>query len=228
MSDLQRVGAVMGGTGTAPPFTADNTGAQRVTDAHSRYCDATERGTVFSDGLAVVTAIVAATFNISTLTATCTPIAGLWNPPTSGVNAILLSATLNTIKTSLTNTGGGPLFWATSAGQLALTLGNVPLNRKTLVKAGSACKGLCNIALTGLVGSLVVNGASAVFGGASGLVSFVESATGTAVINAAARELFDGEWIIPPGGVIALLWGSAPVAVSGASMLVWEEKAILP
>lgn len=48
MSDLQRVGPVFGGSGTAPPFTATVTGAQRVADAHGRYMSASLEGRVFT------------------------------------------------------------------------------------------------------------------------------------------------------------------------------------
>jgi len=212
--------------GVQAPLRQGKSGEQIIQQLHGRYYEQTLRGNVYSDGLAVVTAITAATYNISTLTATCTPIAGLWNPSTSGINATLLSATLSAIKTALQNTGCGPFFWATSQGNAGLTLGNTPLNRKSLVKAGSSCKGLCNVALTGLTNALVVMGASALYGGGSCLAAFLETQAGDSGFHAASRELFDGEWIVPPGGVIALLAGSAPVAVSVASMLVWEENPV--
>lgn len=190
---------------------------------HGRYYEQNVRGKVFSDGIATVVAITAATYNIATLGATATPIAGVYNPPGSGVNAVLLNAVLNAIKTALQNTGCGPFFWATSNGQLAITTGNNPLNRSTLNKTGSACKGLANVALTGLVGNLVVQGASSLFGGGSCLAAFLETQAGDSGFHMSAKEMLDGDWIIPPGGVIALLAGSAPVAVSVTSMLVWEE-----
>lgn len=199
---------------------------QIVSELHGRFYEQNYRGHVFSDGLATVQAITAATFNIATLGATCTPITGLWNPASSPVNAVLLSATLNAIKTALQNTGCGPFFWATSSGNAALTLGNTPLNRKSLVNAGSFCKGLSGIALTGLTNNLTVKGASSLFGGSSVLAAFLETQVGDSGTHIASKELFDGDWIIPPGGVIALLAGSAPVAVSVTSMLVWEEVPV--
>lgn len=197
-----------------------------VTELHGRFYEQNYRGRVYSDGLAVVTAITAATYNIATLGATCTPIAGLWNPATSPVNAVLLAATLNLIKTALQNTGCGPFFWASSVGNAGLTLGSTPLSRKTLASSGSFCKGMSNVALTGLTNNLTVKGASALAGGSSSLAAFLETQAGMATLASASRELFEGEWIIPPGGVIALLAGSAPVAVSAASMLIWEEVPI--
>jgi hypothetical protein len=213
------------GTSLAP-LRQGKTGDVVVQELHGRFYEQNYRGNVYSDGISTVVAITAATYNIATLGATATPISGLWNPTGSGVNAVLLAATLNTIKTALQNTGCGPFFWATSVGNGALTLGNAPLNRKTLLKSGSQCKGMSNVALTGLTNSLVVQGGSSLTGGSSSLAAFLETQAGMATYPFASRELFDGEWIIPPGGVIALLAGSAPVAVSATSMLVWEEVPI--
>lgn len=222
------VGEQANSDGVSPPQgnRLGKTGELIATELHGRFYEQNYRGRVFSDGIATVAAITAATYNITTLGATCTPIAGLWNPSTSPVNAVLLSATLNAIKTALQNTGCGPFFWASSVGNAALTLGSTPLNRKTLVASGSFCKGMSNVALTGLTNSLTVKGASSLFGGSSSLAAFLETQAGMATFHAASRELFDGEWIIPPGGVIALLAGSAPVAVSATSMLVWEEVPV--
>lgn len=228
MSDLQRVGPVWGGSGTAAPFTAGASGAQRVVDAHGRFMDANLGGRVFSDGIATVLSISNVTFTIGTLGATCTPIAGLWNPATSPVNAVLLQATLNAIKTALQNTGCGPFYWATSIGNAAISTGSNPLNRRTLAAVGSFCKGYAGVALTGLTNNLVVRGASQLHGGSASSVAFLETQVGSQAPHVATRELFDGEWIIPPGGVIALLAGSTAVGVSASSMLVWEEVPILP
>lgn len=193
---------------------------------HGRYYESNYRGNVFSDGIATVAAMTAATYNISTVGATATPITGIWNPSTNTVNAVILSATLNTIKTALQNTGCGPFFWAASTGNTAISTGNTPLNRKTLVKSGSSCKGMSNVALTGLTNNLVVMGASALTGWSSSLAAFLETQAGMATYAIASREEFSGEWIVPPGGVLALLAGSAGVATSATSMLVWEEVPV--
>lgn len=197
-----------------------------VSELHGRFYEQNYRGNVYSDGIPTVLTLANASYTIATLTASATPIAGLWNPSTSPINAVLLTATLNAIKAALQNTGCGPFFWATSTGNAAISTGNTPLNRKTLVKSGSYCKGLANVALTGLTNNLVVMGASALSGGSSSLAAFLETQVGMATWAAPSKELFDGEWIVPPGGVIALLAGSTPVAVSASSMLVWEEVAI--
>lgn len=213
---------------SSTPVTArgGRDGDQIVSNLHGRLYEQNYNGRVFSDGLATVQAITAATYNISTLGATCTPIAGLYNPSTSGVNAVLSHAVLSTIKTALQNTGCGPFFWATSIGNSAISTGNNPLNRKTLVASGSMCKGMSGVALTGLTNNLTVRGASALHGGSSSLAAFLETQAGSASWHESSKEQLEGEFIIPPGGVIALLAGSAPVAVSASSMLVWEEVPV--
>lgn len=227
MSDLQRVGAVLGGSGTAVPFTAGVTGAQRVQNAHARYMDANHRGVVFSGGMGL-TAINNVTFTTGTLGATCTPIAGVWNPPTSLVNLVVLKTILGVTVTAATATGGGPYAWATSTGQTAITTGSIPLNRKTLTLNGSHAKHFAGVALTGLAGSLVVAGAAAVGGGQLQGFSFVATAAGSPAPFITNLDLVDGAWIVPPGGVLALLATTTPVAHSAASTLVWEEVPILP
>jgi len=226
MSDLQRVGPVWGGSGTAAPFTSSLSGSQRVNDSHARYMDANLRGAIFSGGMGL-TSISNATF--TTLTATTTPIAGVWNPPTSPVNLVVLGATLGVTVTAATATGGGPYVWATSIGNNVITTGSIPLNRKTLALAGSYAKHFPGVALTGLTNNLVVAGAAAVGGGQMQGFSFVATAAGSpAPLPPANLDPIDGCWIVPPGGVLALLATTTPVAHSAVSTLIWEEVPILP
>ena len=41
--------------------------------------------------------------------------------------------------------------------------------------------------------------------------------------TAAEIDLIDGAFVVPPGGVLALLATGTPVAISAASSLLWEE-----
>ena len=228
MSDLQRVGPVFGGTGTAPPFTASLSGSQRINDAHPRFMDANLRGALYSGGMAL-TSINNVTFTSATLGATCTPIAGIWNPSTSPVNCVIIGANLGVTVTAATATGAGPYVWATSIGNNVITTGSIPLNRKTLALAGSYAKHFPGVALTGLTNNLVVAGAAAVSGGQLQGFSFVATAAGSpAPLPPSNFDPVDGSWIVPPGGVFALLATTTPVAHSAVSTLVWEEVPILP
>ncbi len=226
MSDLQVRGPLFGGTGSPSPFTADITGAQRITDAHGRFQEAALRGTLFSGGMNL-TSINGAPFTTGTLTSSCTPIIGLWNPVNSGKNLVVLQVRVQLIATAVTTfTGPGSLVWATSTGQSAISTGIVPLSRLSLTASGSVAKVFANTLLTGLSGSLVVQEAS-------GLVSFSNNFSNalTAVSQATAApssiDNIDGAIILAPGAIIALLGSTTPVSVSAASSILWEEVPVL-
>lgn len=226
MSDLMVRGPLPGGSGSPSPFTASPLGAQRVNDAHGRFFQAAFEERLFSGGM-TVTSINNATFTTATLGATCTPIAGVWNPKSNTKYLSILQATLQVVLTALQNTGGGPFMWATSFDNGALTLGSIPLNRKTLIKSGSAAKDLAGIALTGLSNNLVVAHAAGIAGGNAFNIASLDTAAGFSTLLAAAVENIDGAIIVPPGGVLALLATTTPVAQSAASGLLWEEIPIL-
>lgn len=227
MSDLQKVGPSFGGAGTFSPFTAGLSGQQRVSDAHGRFMQAALEGRLFSGGMGL-TAISNVTFTTGTLGATGTPIAGVWNPLTSNKNLVILQAILGVTITAGTKTGGGPFAWAMSTGNGVLTLGSAPLNRLTMAKSGSVAKDLAGIAMTGQTNALVVMMGSALFGGSSGAYSQVDGTIAApSNFQISSVENLDGSIIVPPGGILALLATTTPVAHSAVSGLVWEELPIL-
>lgn len=194
-----------------------------VSELHGRFYEQAFRGNLFSGGMAS-TSINAATFTTGTLGPTCTPIIGVWNPPQSGVNLVILQAYLNIAVTAATSTGGLPFVWATSVGNGAISTGNAPLNRALLLPQGSRAKDMSGVALTGLTTNLTVRQASALVGGSAASFSFVGTAAGQ--VTAAGgnnEEILEGSFIVPPGGVLALLASTTPVAHSAASGLLWEE-----
>ncbi len=209
------------GVGTQP-FRQGGTSEAIVSELHGRFFEQTLRQRTFSSGMSV-TSINNATFTTGTLGATCTPIVGLYNPLSSPMNCVIAQAILQVIITALQNTGGGPFVWAAATGQNALTLGTIPFNRKTLVAAGSFAKGLAGVALTGLVGNLTVLHAAALAGGNIHNIASLDTAAGYATLLAPSVENFDGSLIVPPGGVLALLATTTPIAQSAASAMMWEE-----
>lgn len=226
MSDLMKVGADWGSAGTFKPFTAGISAAQRTTDAHARFMEAAISGRLFSAGM-TLTSISNVTFTTGTLGATCTPIIGVWNPMNSGKNVILLQARLQMVTTALaTPTGPGGLVWATSVNQAAISTGITPLNRASLAASGSIAKGYANTALTNLSGNLVVQEASG-FSTYPTNVTAAETAAGFMPAAPGGIEVLDGGFVIPPGGVIALLATTTPVAISATSSILWEEVPIL-
>jgi len=222
MSELQRVGPVWGGSGTAAPFTAGFSGAQRVSDAHGRFMQAALEDRLFSNGM-TLTSISNVTFTTGTLGATCTPIAGVWNPLNSNRNLVVLQAILGVTITALQATGGAPFAWASSIGNAAITTGTAPTNRRTLAAAGSAAKGFAGVALTGLTNNLAVIAGSSLSGGSGSNAAFLATAVAMQATQVSAVENFDGGIIVPPGGVLALLATTTSVAHSAVSALLWEE-----
>lgn len=223
---MQVRGPLLGGTGTASPFTADVTGAQRVTDAHGRFQEAALRGYLFSVGM-TITSISNATFSTGTLGATGTPIMGVWNPLNSGKNVVVLQARLQIVNTALQTTGAGALMWCTAVGQSAISSGITPLNRASLSATGSIAKGFAATALTGLSGNLTVQEAAGL-GGLLSNLSTLQTAAGLMPQAPTYIDHIDGAFIVPPGGVLALLCSTnPPVAVSAASALLWEEVPVL-
>src|SRR5262245_10275452 len=138
MSDLQVRGPLLGSTGSPSPFTANLTGAQRITDAHGRFMDAALAGRLFSIG----SGNTALSANTISLTATTTPIVGVWNPPTSPVNLVILQIAAQIyINTLTTPVGSGALVLASSIGNNVISTGSAPFNRKTMAAIGSFAKG---------------------------------------------------------------------------------------
>jgi len=218
-----QVGPQLVADGTSQPFRQGRSAEMVVQELHGRFYEQNYRNVVFSTGMTALTSIANATFTSATTGATATPIVGVWNPVTSTVNLSILQAILGLTTTAATSTGGGPFVWMVATSQTALTLGITPFNRKSLTATGSQAKGFGGTALTGLNGALSVMCGSALNGGTAGF-----SQVGTAVgfspfLPTASVENFDGCLIIPPGGLLALMATTTPVAHSAVSSLVWEE-----
>ena len=227
MSELMKVGADWGGSGTFKPLTSSISGSQRVNDAHGRYFDACNRSSLFCGGM-TVTSISNATFTTATTDATATPIIGLWNPSTSPVNLVVLKAMICVTVTAATNTGPGTYVWMSCVGNSAISTGITPFSRKTLTASGAYGKIYAGTALTGKTTSLVFMCGAALGGGSMHNFSFVETAAGTTGSQFVAVENFDGSLIVPPGGVLSLQCTTTPVAHSAASGILFEEVPILP
>jgi hypothetical protein len=203
----------------------DRLGALLTSDHFPKYYELNRNGRLFSDGMGL-TAINNATYTSGTLSATCTPIAGVWNPLTSDVNLVVLRVALGVATTATTSTGPGGFVWASSTGNAAISTGSTPLSRKTGAATGSSAKGFANVALTGLTNNLVVRGSAGMGGGSAMALSHVGTAVGVPPINVPGAFDLDGDFIVPPGGVLALLATTTPAAHSAASMLLWAEVPV--
>lgn len=193
---------------------------------HGNYYEQCNRGNLYRAGV-TATSISNATFTIATLDATSTPIIGLVNPLGSGMNLVILQATLGVSQTALQATGPGAYAWASGLTTVNITTGSAPMNCKTLLAAGSVAKNLCCTALTGMTPSIVVRHASALGGGSAIGTAFLGTQAGAQTVQAQGSvEYFDGSLIIPPGGVLALLATITPVGHSAISGILWEEVPI--
>jgi hypothetical protein len=207
--------------GAQIPFRQGRYADQIVSELQGRFYEACYRSMLFSNGMS----LTALTANTITLTATTTPILGLYNPATSPVNLVVLQASLAwVLNTFTTPATPGAFVWATSVGNPAVSTGTAGFSRKSLTSAGGFGKGMAFIALTGLTNNLVIaEGADLVSPGSVAYGTLPGTAiapTGNGVQN------FDGNLIVPPGGVLALLNTVSTTAVSVYGRMLWAEAQI--
>lgn len=194
-----------------------------VSELHGRFYKANYRGNVYFGGHG---SLIALSANTITLTATTTPILGVWNPASNTNNLVMLQASLNVVASNLTSGAGPGVFvWAISNGNGAISTGSNPFNAKTLLASGSAARTFSgNVALTGLTSNLVVV-AGSTLPSPSGL-TYTTLASTTLLPSYAGTENFDGALIVPPGGVLALLNTTSSTVFSAAGRLTWEEVPV--
>lgn len=206
---------------TSQPFRQGKAGDIILSELHGRFYEQVYRGNVFGNG---VTALTALTANTITLTAATTPILGVWNPPTSIVNLILLQATLASGINAAAATGPGAFVWAASNGNTGISTGSAPVNHKTLTAVGSQAKGMAFVALTGLTNNLVLLEAADFPNPTIITTAAVPTSVQTPTVS--YTQNLDGSFIVPPGGVFALLNTASTTTVSVTGRLLWDEVPI--
>lgn len=218
-----QVGPTLASDNTYPPLRLGRTAEQVVQQLHGRYFEQVFRGNVYSIGCGL-TALSAATV---LLTASAQPIVGVWNPPNSGFNMVVLQASMRAALNNVTSVAPGDFIWASSFGNTALTAGLAPVNRKTLAALGSQAKAFSLSTaslLTGLTNNLVFLEAADFNTASALLTTTVAAATPTPSVNGV--QYFDGSLIVPPGGVLALLNTISSTTHSVAGRLIWEEVPV--
>lgn len=207
---------------TQAPLRQGRTAELVVSELHGRFYEQTFRGNLYTFGINALTALSA---NTLTLTATTTPILGVWNPLSSGVNLVILQASLNTGANNTATVGAGAFVWAASTGNGALTLGSAPFNAKSLTNAGSQTKTFTPAtALTGLTNNLVIV-AAADFPEPTIITTAAMPATIQTPTVPYVQNI-DGAFIVPPGGVFALLNTISSTTVSVYGRMLFEEVPI--
>jgi hypothetical protein len=195
-------------------------GDQISSQLHGRFYEQTYRGNLFANG---TTGLVPLSANTITLTATTTPILGVYNPFGSGVNLVILQAALASGINNTAAIGPGAFVWATSTGNTAISTGSTPFSR-LLGGAAAKGKGLAGIALTGLTNNLVVAHATD-FPSPNIITTTAVPTTVTTPMSSMSSQL-DGSIIVPPGGVLALLNTVSTTTISVYGRLLWEEVPV--
>lgn len=204
MSDLQRVGPVPGGTGTAVPFTADITGAQRITHAHPRYFDPVSRRAVFSGAIVgqVTTVGLATTYTGLVLS----------NPPGSPVNLVVHKVGYAFIVAFAAGSVIGLMTGFNAGTEVTHTTPVTPRNQ-FFVGASAGGYGKLDSAAT-LPTAPTLN---TILG--SGLTGAITTAPH---IPGGLVDL-EGSIILPAGAYCALYTSTASGAAGGAFSFAWEE-----
>lgn len=195
-------------------------GDQMTSLLHGRFYEQCYRGNLFSNGNVALMALSA---NTITLTATTTPILGVYNPYGSGVNLAILQASLSAGINNTASTGPGAFVWAASTGNNVISTGATPFSRFLGGAAGKG-KGLAAVALTGLTNNLVIAHAADFPSPTVVTTSLVPTTVTTPMVSATLQ--MDGGIIVPPGGVLALLNTVSTTTISVYGRLVWEEVPV--
>lgn len=205
MSELQRVGPVWGGGGTASPFTAGISGASRVSDAHGRYMQATLEGRVFTACNVAAQAVSVAL--ATTYTGLC-----ISNPAGNTKNLALLAAQFALTVAPAAIASLHLIAGYSAAGVVTHTAAlGAPGIQSTIINGASNSTAKADSQAT------VVNPYYAMPMG-SGFTAAALYATTPGWID------LGGMFVIPPGGWVA--WG-ALTAVTGFGGFIWEELPIL-
>lgn len=190
-----------------------------VQDGHARYQEAIFRGNCYSVTLGSTT--ISAN-HASTTAATATAFVGIYNPPTSKVNAVILEAVLGASAAGASAVNEGvPVWQYVVPVATTVTSATSPLNMLSYLAQGSKVIGLVNS--QALTANTATWAQLKPFG-----VPGPRTAAPTASINihAVYKELVDGEIIVPPGVAVGLFYLAAGTAISAVGGLVWEEIAI--
>lgn len=214
MSDLQVRGPLYGGSGSPSPFTADVTGAQRVTDAHARYMDAVRSGNVYAVSARNMT-LAAGQGYAQAAAATVNFV--FWNPVASGKLLALMKFSFVTLSGT---PAAGEVNYQISAGNVITSTANgVHVNTFTGGITGSVAKSWVKTAAAAIAGTTAFNDLRP---------AFAQSATAAGLNYAAlATDVIDGEIVLQPGMAFTFGVGGAGTTHVASVGLTWEEVPFL-
>lgn len=207
--------------GNAVNLRAGQQGDLIVSKLHGALYEANYRGSVFF-GSGQNTALASTNATATGLTATATPIIGVYNPGASLVNMEILKATINI--TTVANTAVNPtgFYWVGSTGNNAVSTGSNPVNARTLAAAGSAGKFFhVGTALTGLTNNLTILRVAEI-----GSINAPGNATAVTLMQGVMTEFVEGGLIAIPGAVLGIMNQVSITTLSVAASLVWQEVPV--
>jgi hypothetical protein len=208
MDLLGQVGPSFLQDGAHNPLRLGKLGSLIVSELHGRYYEQAFRGNIF-----IAQAIVTVPVVYTATTGMGGPL--LWNPPTSGVNAVLLSASWT--ETTANTTTAWAIGITGNSGQFSQPTTTTAIDGQTNAIIGQASPKVKAFRI-----GTVVNGGSF-------LLPLGDVHTGTIAVDTGGSRVADigGAIIIPPGA-----WGSVSASAAGTAVvltisLTWEEVAAI-
>lgn len=222
VKNLGQVGPQILADGSMEVFRLGNQGETVVQNLHGSRYEQCYRGNLFAYGDAQTAGNANSNYT-ATVTATAQPVIGVWNPLASNVNLVILRVQTQVLFTPANTTNvTGAFMYLSALKQSAITTGASPWNLRTLKNSGSKAKAFANtIALTGLVGSLSVMfpvGVSTLCAG--------QPTTAAAIFNPNPVDEIDGGIIVPPGGVLVVMYHDNNSTYSCGGAMMWEEVPV--
>jgi len=193
----------------------------RTSQSFAQYYDANVRGNVYTFGISN-TPLVSTNAVATGVTATSKPVIGLWNDVGTGKNLVVLNATVVATTIDDTAVAPGGFTWYKDVSETSISTGSTPVNCSTLASSGSVAKAFAmSTALTGLVGSLSILRPSPItILNAAGPGTAITQPQGVSV------DEVDGDIIVPPGGVLALLGMLSTTTIKLSVSITWAEVNI--
>ena len=195
--------------GTSIGSRCGRTGDQITSKFMPDAAEACARGLIYT---AFINALTLTSTHASPIAAgTGTPIIGIYNPAGSNRNLIVMK----TVQSHTSGTPGGPLLYNVIPNAQNISAANTsPTSNQSFQTTGSVAKLFNNVALTGST----VGQAQRVIGGPGAVALGAGIQTYT--------ELHNGEFIIPPGAMVAVACTAAGTTNIISVYVQWTETPI--
>jgi hypothetical protein len=206
VSNFGKVGPQSGSDGTDTPMRLGRSGEQIVTELHGRYYEQAVRGKLF-----MAQAIVTAPVIYTTAAGTGGPL--LWNPPTSGVNAVLLAVSM------------GITVVTTVAAALGIT-GNT--GQTAAPSTTTAIDGRSNLFLGAGASACTPYRIGTVTNAGGFLLPFASLHTGALTTETGVVGFVDigGMIVVPPGSWASIAASATASTTVGTFGMIWEEVPV--